>query len=231
MYQTLLRPKREEYHERIGKAIEALYPERLEEYYEVLAYHYGRSGNKDKAVEYLDLANQKAAKANAMEEAKRYFDEAMTLLDTLPETEGNQQRRIALLVNQVTVMVLLFKFSEYYDLLTRYEAMAVGSEIQGYWGRSPRAWDGVSGGLATSIRPSQILTKAAELCEAAGNAEDAGQAYMLLQWSHVLKGDYDQVLALKEDVLRMMAQRFHLRWYAWALDSGLSGLLMARPLA
>ena len=107
VYQTLLRPKREEYHERIGKAIEALYAERLEEYYEVLAYHYGRSGNKDKAVEYLDLANQKAAKANAMEEAKRYFDEAMTLLDTLPETEGNRHRRIALLVNQGTVMVLL----------------------------------------------------------------------------------------------------------------------------
>ena len=40
----------------------------------MLAHHYGRSGNKDKAVEYLDLANQKAAKANAMEEAKRYFD-------------------------------------------------------------------------------------------------------------------------------------------------------------
>src|SRR5712691_11419920 len=118
-------PKREEYHERIGKAIEALYLERLEEYYEVLAYHYARSGNKDKAVEYLDLANQKAARANAMEEAKRYFDEAMKLLDTLPETERNHQRRIALLVNQGEVMLLLSKYPEYYDLLTRYEAIAV----------------------------------------------------------------------------------------------------------
>ena len=142
MYQTLLRPKREEYHERIGKAIEALYPERLEEYYEMLAYHYGRSGNKDKAVEYLDLANQKAAKANAMEEAKRYFDDAMTLLDTLPETEGNQQRRISMLVNQVTVIVLFNKYSEYSDLLTRYEAMAVRL------GRS-RATGGVLGELRT----------------------------------------------------------------------------------
>ena len=48
------------------EALETLYPKRLEEYYEMLAYHYVRSGNKDKAVEYLDLANQKAAKANAM---------------------------------------------------------------------------------------------------------------------------------------------------------------------
>jgi class 3 adenylate cyclase len=77
VYQTLLRPKREEFHERIGNALEALYPDGLEEHYEVLAYHYVRSGNKDKAVEYLDLSNRKAARANAMTEAKAYFDDAM----------------------------------------------------------------------------------------------------------------------------------------------------------
>ena len=220
MYQTLLRPKREEYHERIGKAIEALYAERLEEYYEVLAYHYGRSGNKDKAVEYLDLANQKAAKANAMEEAKRYFDEAMTLLDTLPETEGNQHRRIALLVNQVTVMVLLLEVPRVLrplDPLRGHGGQGRRSRAAG--GVLCRAWDGVSRWFGHFDQAIHTLTKAAELCEAAGNAEDAGQAYMLLQWSHMLKGDYDQVLTLKEDVLRMMAQRFNLRWYVWALDA------------
>jgi hypothetical protein len=85
-------------------------------------------------VEYLDLANRKAAKANAMEEAKRYFDEAMALLDTLPETECNHCRRIVLLVNQQTVMFLLFKYPEYYDLLTRYETMAVKVGDQGLLG-------------------------------------------------------------------------------------------------
>jgi predicted ATPase len=93
VYSTLLRSQREVYHEWIAEALEALYPERLEEYYELLAYHYVRSGNKDKAVEYLDLANQKAARSNAMAEAKGYFDAAMRLLDTLPETEVNQRRR------------------------------------------------------------------------------------------------------------------------------------------
>src|SRR5262249_10563715 len=97
VYQTLLRHKREEYHECIGKALETLYRDQLEEYYEVLAYHYGRSGNKDKAVEYLYWANQKAVQANAMHEAKVHFDEAMQLLDTLPETEANQRWRVSLL--------------------------------------------------------------------------------------------------------------------------------------
>ena len=87
-YNSLLLKRRKEIHEKIGQAIEELYSERLEEYYELLAYHYVRSDNKEKAVEYLDLANQKAARANAMEEAKAYFDQAMRLLDALPETRG-----------------------------------------------------------------------------------------------------------------------------------------------
>ncbi|NIQ90665.1 MAG: hypothetical protein GWN33_10145, partial [Gammaproteobacteria bacterium] len=56
-YDSLLLKRRKEIHEKIGEAIEALYPDRLEEHYELLAYHYGRSANTDKAVQYLDLAN------------------------------------------------------------------------------------------------------------------------------------------------------------------------------
>ncbi|NIO03057.1 MAG: guanylate cyclase, partial [Proteobacteria bacterium] len=108
-YNSLLLKRRKEIHEEIGEAIEALYPDRLEEHYELLAYHYASSANTDKAVEYLDLANQKAAKLNAMEEAKAYFDEAMALLDALPETKENRQRRISLLVNQGIVFFLLLR--------------------------------------------------------------------------------------------------------------------------
>jgi predicted ATPase len=44
-YDSLLLKRRKEIHEEIGEVIEALYPDRLEEYYELLAYHYGRSAN------------------------------------------------------------------------------------------------------------------------------------------------------------------------------------------
>ena len=49
-YSSLLVKRRKEIHEKIGHVIEELYAERLEEYYEVLAYHYERSDNKEKAV-------------------------------------------------------------------------------------------------------------------------------------------------------------------------------------
>jgi class 3 adenylate cyclase len=72
-YYSLLLKRRKEIHAEVGRAIEALYPDRLEEHYELLAYHYSRSANADKAVDYLDWANRKAVKLRAMEEAKAYF--------------------------------------------------------------------------------------------------------------------------------------------------------------
>jgi tetratricopeptide (TPR) repeat protein len=219
VYNSLLLKRRKGIHEEIGKAIEALYPERLEEHCDLLAYHFGCSANTDKAVQYLDLANQKAAKLNAMEQAKAYFDEAMELLDTLPETEENRQRRISLLVNQATVFFLLLKTPEYYDLLTRYESMAKGLGNQALLGAFYSRMGNCEYSFAQFDQAIKTLTKAAELCEAAGNAEDAGFAYMLLEWSHLFRGDYGRVRALKEDVLRNMEQRFNLRWYVRALSA------------
>ena len=106
-YNSLLLNRKKRIHEKIGRAIEELYAERLEEYYGLLAYHYVRSAHTEKALEYLDLANKKAARASAMEDAKEYFEKSMALLDTLPEKEENWERRISLLSNQSIVFLLL----------------------------------------------------------------------------------------------------------------------------
>jgi len=217
-YNGLLLKRRKDIHEEIGKAIEALYPDRLEEHYELLAYHYGRSANADKAVEYLDQANQKAAKLNAVEEAKAYFDKAMEILGTMPETDVNRQRRISLLVNQGTVFLLLFRSPEYYDLLTHYEPMARGlgnPELLGAFYARLGYCEWSFGSFDNAI---QTLTKAAELAEASGNTEDAGYAYVWLGWNHLDSGDFERALALKADVFRTMKQRFNLRLHTYALS-------------
>jgi class 3 adenylate cyclase/tetratricopeptide (TPR) repeat protein len=217
-YDSLLLKRKKEIHEEIGKVIEALYPDRLEEHYELLAFHYGRSANADTAVKYLDLANQKAAKLNAMEEAKAYFDEAMALLDALPETEENQQRRISLLVNQGIVFLLLFKSPEYYDLLTRYEPMAreLGNpELLGaFYARLGHC----EFSFCHFDQAIHTFGKAAELCRGAGNLEDAAYAYVFWEFCHFDRGDFERVLTLKEDVLRTMEHQFNLRFHTYALS-------------
>jgi class 3 adenylate cyclase/tetratricopeptide (TPR) repeat protein len=224
-YNSLLLKRRKQIHKEIGKAIEALYPDRLEEHCELLAYHYARSASADNAVEYLDMANQKAAKLSAMEEAKAYFYEAMELLDALPEIEENQQRRISLLVNQAEVFMLLLKNPEYYDLLIRYEPMAIELGNQVLLGAFYSRVGHKEFGLGRFDQAIKITTKAAELCEAAGNAEDAGFAYTWLEWSHLFRGDFHRVLAVKEDLLRTMDQRFNLRWYVRGLCAASRGYI------
>jgi len=217
VYETLLLQRRKVLHGLVGEAIKELYSDRIKEQYELLAYHYAHSANTEKAVEYLDAANQKAIRINAMEEAKVYFDEAMALLDTLPETEENRQRRISLLVNQGEPFLLLFKTPEYYDLLTRYESMARGLENQALLGAFYSRLGHCEWGFGYFDQGIKTSTKAAELCEAAGNAEDAGFAYAWLGWCHLYRGHYDQVLAAKEDLLRTMEQRFNHHCYVRGL--------------
>jgi tetratricopeptide (TPR) repeat protein len=216
-YNSLLQKRKKEIHEGIGNAMEALYPDRLEEHYGMLAYHYGRSANADKAVHYLDLANQKAIRLNAMEEAKAYFEEAMAHLDTLPESEENRQRRISLLVNQGEVFLLLSKFTEYYDLLTRYEPMAIELGNQALLGALYSRTGYCDFEFGHYDHGIKKLTKASELCEAAGNIEDVGYAYVWLGWNHLFVGHYDQVLAAKEELLRTMQQQFNPRLYVRGL--------------
>jgi predicted ATPase len=220
VYDSLLVSRRAELHERIGQALERLDADRLEEHYEVLAYHYRRSANVERTLVYLDLANQKAVKAFAVTEAKDYFDEAMALLDTVPADEVNQRRRITLLVNQGTVMFLLVRFAEYEALLTRYAPLVASLGDAGLLGAYRARLGYCQCSLGALDEAVETLRDAGGLCEASGHAEEAGFAWTLLQWTLLYRGDFRDVLALEARVLRMMDRQFNLRWYVYSLNAG-----------
>ena len=93
-YNTLLLKKRKEIHEKIGKAIEDIYSDRLEEFYEMLAYHYSRSDNHSKAYQYLRLSGERALRNYANWEAFRFYKEAIGSLNRLPDTEEYKREKI-----------------------------------------------------------------------------------------------------------------------------------------
>lgn len=80
-YNSLLVKPRKEIHEKIGSAIEQIYAERLEEFYEILGHHYLMAGNSKKAFLYSKLAGDKAAKACANHEAFRFYKQAQEIDD------------------------------------------------------------------------------------------------------------------------------------------------------
>ncbi len=57
-YNTVLIELRKSLHERIGAALEALYPNSIDDHVAALAHHYGRSGNVDAGMQYLTHAGR-----------------------------------------------------------------------------------------------------------------------------------------------------------------------------
>ena len=76
-YGTVLHERRKALHERTAQAMEALYRATLDEHYSELAHHYTRSGNTEKAVEYLHLAGQQAVQRSANVEAITSSDDRL----------------------------------------------------------------------------------------------------------------------------------------------------------
>ena len=216
VYETLLRARRERYHAMIGQSIEAIYADALEEQYEVLAHHYVRSADRQKALEYLEAVNVKAIQGSAMTEAKAYFDQAMTLLDSSPELEANQVRRIRMLNRQGWMMNALLRLPEYYGLLSRYEA-ALGSAANEHARGTYLARMGwCEWSFGEFDRAIETTTRAVQLCERLDDLEGAGQAYVHMQWSQMCMGDFADALASGEHALQAVARQFNIRWHLFA---------------
>jgi tetratricopeptide (TPR) repeat protein len=106
-YNSLLRKRRKEIHENIGQALEQIYPERLEEFYEMLAHHYSKGQDSEKAYRYLKLSGEKAAKSHSLWEAFHFYREAINVLNRLRATEQNKKEQIAVRLLLTTPITLL----------------------------------------------------------------------------------------------------------------------------
>ncbi|HET6782084.1 MAG TPA: tetratricopeptide repeat protein, partial [bacterium] len=75
-YETILLRVRRELHRRVAETIEQLFAGRLEEFYGLLAYHYARVENWERAQEYLFKAGDQAVRMAADAEALSYYQQA-----------------------------------------------------------------------------------------------------------------------------------------------------------
>ncbi len=93
---SVLLERRKLLHGRAGQALESMFAEQLDDHLGELAHHYSRSGNTQKAIEYLHLAGQQAVQRSANAEAIGHFTAALELLKTLPDTPERTQQELTL---------------------------------------------------------------------------------------------------------------------------------------
>ncbi len=84
LYQSLLSDPRKALHGKIAAEIERRSGNRLVEVAEVLAHHYDQAENIEKAFTYLALAGKKSLGNYSLDEAERYLDRALGLMEATP---------------------------------------------------------------------------------------------------------------------------------------------------
>lgn len=86
-YETLLYSQRRQLHATIGAVLENRYHDNANEVIDLLAYHFVRSDDRLKALQYVQRAGQKALDGYANEAAISYFTEAMAIAQEIGDVK------------------------------------------------------------------------------------------------------------------------------------------------
>jgi class 3 adenylate cyclase len=119
-YNSLLIERRKALHERAAQALEALFDDSIDEHLVDLSYHYSRSDNDSRAIDYLIRAAQQAQQRSAFSQAATYLEQALTRLtgqQPSPERDRKEIKIRAGLANSALVMSG-YAASEYENHLT-----------------------------------------------------------------------------------------------------------------
>jgi tetratricopeptide (TPR) repeat protein len=95
-YNSVLVERRKVLHERTGQAIEMLYQDRIDDRLSEVAYHYSRSADTRKAVEYLFRAGNQATSRSGFRQAIVQLSAALELLPRLPDDAERARTELAI---------------------------------------------------------------------------------------------------------------------------------------
>jgi predicted ATPase len=95
-YDSLLKSKRQQLHNRIVDVLESRFPETAEAQPELLAHHCTQGGLVEKAGTYWHKAGRQAIARSAMTEAVAQLTKALDSLATLPDSRERQQKELEL---------------------------------------------------------------------------------------------------------------------------------------
>jgi class 3 adenylate cyclase/tetratricopeptide (TPR) repeat protein/ribosomal protein L40E len=198
-YNSLLVKRRKEIHECVGKAIEKLYPERLEDLYESLAFHFKHGESIDKAIDYLIKSGEKSYDRYAVEESHQHYQEAYEILSTKrSRTKEEDCLLIDLLIKWAYVFFFRGDFRGLNDLLNAHKDLAESLDDKVRLGMF-YAWLGLAIYARGKVKDSyEYLNKALNFGEEAGDQQLIGYAYTGLTWTCAELGFLDKAVAYGE---------------------------------
>jgi len=199
VYNSLLKKERLAAHERIALVMEQLFPDRLSEFCETLAFHFKQGQSLLKAVDYLIQSGEKSLKRYAVEESHQYFKEAFDLLSSKPDrTKEEDGLLIDILIKWALVFYYRGDFKGLTELLFAHEDLAESLEDKARLGMF-YAWLGFSLFSRERLRDSyDYLLKALDLGEEIHDQQVVGNACTWLAYTCSLLGLLNEAVKFGE---------------------------------
>ena len=200
-YGGLLQERRRELHARIVGAIEALQRDRLGEQIERLAHHAVRGELQEKAVHYLRQSGLKAAARSALPDARRWFEQALGVLEALPERPSTLEQAFDIRLEMRTVLNQLGEVRRTRDRLREAEALAERLNDDRRRGQVCAFMTNVQLQLGELDEALASGTRALVMARALGDLELRILTTSYLEQVHYPRGEYEQVVELATDNL------------------------------
>ena len=200
-YGGLLPERRRALHARIVAAIETLHRDRLAEQIERLAHHAVQGELREKAVHYLRQAGLKAAAQSALTAARVWFEQALGVLEALPESQSTLEQAFEIRLELRTVLNLLGEVRRMLERLHEAETLAERLNDDQRRGRVCALMTGTHSLLGEL---DEALATGARALEIAGRLGDLRLRMITttyLEQAHYNRGEYERVIELATDNL------------------------------
>jgi class 3 adenylate cyclase/tetratricopeptide (TPR) repeat protein len=200
-YSSLLQDHRRELHARIVEAIETLHSNRLGGEIERLAHHAVRGELGEKAVNYLRQAGLKAAKRSPPQDARVWFEQALCVLEALPESQSTLEQAFETRLELRPVMQQLGEARQMLEHLREAEALAEQLRDDRRRGRVCALATNDHSRLGELDEALQTGNRALEIAERLGDVRLRILTTSFLGQTHYYRGDYERAVELATDNL------------------------------
>jgi class 3 adenylate cyclase/tetratricopeptide (TPR) repeat protein len=200
-YSGVLHERRRDIHGRVVDAIEQLYADRLGEQVERLAHHAMRGEKREKAVHYLWQAGGKAAARSALSDARAWFEQALGVLDALPESQAALEQAFEIRLELRRVLRQLGEGRQMLEQLREAEAVAEQLKDDRRRGQVCAFMTTVLSGLDELDEALVTGTRALEIAERLGDLRLRILATSCLEQAYYYRGEYDRVVEFATDNL------------------------------
>jgi tetratricopeptide (TPR) repeat protein len=200
-YATLLRSRRRQLHASIAKVLVERFPTMVESLPEVVAHHFTEAGLASEAIGYWRKAGQLASARSANREAVRFFEQALAVLEALPESQSTLGQAFEIRLELRSVLQQLGEVRRLLERLREAETLAERLNDDRRQGRVCA--------LATNAHsllgePNEALATGTRVLEIAGRLGDLTLRILTMSYlgnTHYYLGEYERAVDLANDTL------------------------------